>query len=142
MKRTQASTLAMALVFATAGATVAEDATLSGSEPTPIDLFSLNAIILDERIEGLIDITERPWEALVVRPGGRTVDVYFSAGDPDCTELHDLEATMQSSGLEVVVETGNPAVAEFCDQAFRTYVVTIELDDAEFSGGAQLSPSP
>jgi hypothetical protein len=129
----------MALVVATAGAAVAEDATPAGGGPMPIDLFSVDATVLDERVEGLIDITERPWEALVVRPDGRTVDAYFLAGDPDCTRLHELDATVQPSGLEVVVQTGNPAEAELCTQGLRPYVVTIELDDAMFSGGHQPS---
>ena len=46
MKRTQVSTLAMALVIATAGAATADDATLSEREPVPIDLFSVGALTL------------------------------------------------------------------------------------------------
>ena len=70
-----------------------------------------------------------PWEALVVHPDNRTIDIYFSGTDPNCTKLHDLKVGTRPTGLEIVVRTGRPTEATYCrDRGGVPYVVTLELE--------------
>lgn len=131
----------MASFLTIGGAVAAQEATISDEPPLPVADYAADAIVLDEIVADLANIEQRPWEALVVHPDGRTFDVYFTDSDPDCTRLHDVEVASQPSGLEVVVLTGEPPDMVMCNERGGVfYVVTIDADRALMGGGVDSVP--
>lgn len=97
----------------------------------PIDTYH-DAILLEDTVEGLVDIEQRPWDALVFHPDGRTVDVYFTGTDPACTVLHSVDVGNQPAGLEILIMTGRPPDVAGCREPLLRYVVSVELERTLF----------
>jgi hypothetical protein len=113
-----------------------EDPSPTADSRLPIGEYHDNAILLDDMVEDLVAVEGRPWEALVVHADGRTIDIYFSGTDPNCTKLHDLEVGIRPTGLDIMVRTGRPTEVTACrDRGGVPYVVTVELEQTLFGGG-------
>lgn len=93
------------------------------------------AVKIDEAVEGLLDVRSVPWQRLVIHPDGKSLDIHFMAGIPQCTALDRVEVEPSPTGLDVRVFIGVPRDARACPAIARKYVVTVELDTVLFAGG-------
>ena len=78
-----------------------------------------------------IDVREGRWSELVFRDGGRTLDVYFSAGVPQCYGLDRVEVTTDDAGLDVKVFVGSypPEEGMGCPAPMHSWVTTVDLGE-------------
>jgi hypothetical protein len=125
----------LVLTLAAASPAAAQDPSRPAVTPYPIDADHDAATLLDETVEELVEIEQRPWTALVVHPDGQTVDVYFLGGDPECTKLHDVEVGMRPDRLEITILTGRPPSVRACREPLLMYVATVDLEQALVAGG-------
>lgn len=112
------------------------DACSTARVSPPLDEPPDAARHIEEATGGLVDIHETAWEQLVVRPDGRTVDIYFWGGHKDCTDLDRVEVKAAPRGWDIRVFTGRRPDVEVCPAVASRYVVTIELDAPLFTGGS------
>ncbi len=137
--------LAAALLLATAAA--AQDAS-PGSEAGP----SASQPVLpgepnppwdDGAVPAVVDPTlvnphPRPWANVLVAPDGRTLDVYFWNGAPECAGLARVDVTQSDGKVAIEIWTGDVPDVVPCVTSAQLYRTTVVLDSRAVTGGSIL----
>lgn len=81
--------------------------------------------------DGLVEVGQARWTELVFRDGGRKLDVYYSAGVPECYGLDRVEVTTDEAGLDVKVFVGSypPKEGMGCPLPMHSWVTTVDLGE-------------
>lgn len=85
--------------------------------------------------DDLVNVSELPWSYLAIAPDGRSLEVYFQDGLPECRGLDRVETRREGGVLDVRVFTGDVADNEGCDALLVLWVTTVEFEEPLALGG-------
>lgn len=79
----------------------------------------------------VLDASPTPWDHITVSDDGRTLEVYFWMGVPECHGLHSVVVSRDRGSLTVTPMTGSaPGGAErFCIALAQLYVTTVVIEE-------------
>jgi hypothetical protein len=85
--------------------------------------------------DDLVAVSEQPWSYLAIAPDGRSLEVYWQDGLPECRGLDRVEATRDRGILDVRVFTGDVVDNKGCDALLVLWVTTVEFEEPLALGG-------
>ena len=71
-------------------------------------------------------------------PDGRTANVYFWNGTPECYALADVEVTTDDRGTRILLHTGEIPGAQACTDEVQLYRTVVVFDDRIIAGSSIL----
>jgi hypothetical protein len=83
----------------------------------------------------LVNVHPRTWEHVLVGPDGRTANVYFWNGVPECYGLADVQVTSTDTGVRILVFTGEVEGADACVDLAQLYRTVVVFDERVIEGG-------
>jgi hypothetical protein len=104
-------------------------------EPNPP--FDDGAIPAEVRSD-LENVVPRTWDYVLVGPDGRTANVYFTNGTPECYALANVQVTNDDRGPRVILWTGEIPGVEACTEEVRLYRTVVVFDDIVIGGSSVL----
>lgn len=127
--------------FAAASTVSAQDPSPGASAPVlpgepnpPWDDGAIPAVVRSD----LVNVGPRTWAYVLVGPDGRTANVYFWNGTPECYGLADVRVTSGETGTRILVMTGDVPGAQACTDEVRLYRTVVVFDDPILTGGSIL----
>lgn len=85
--------------------------------------------------DDLEEVREVGWRRIEIGPDGRTLEVHYLDGVPECYGLDRVEVSTNKAGLDVKVFTGRIPGVEFCNLPLLAWMTTVELDAPVVAGG-------
>jgi hypothetical protein len=86
----------------------------------------------------LVNVRPQRWDHVLVGPDGRTVNVYFTSGHPDCVGLADVRVTQGTGPAGIVLWVGDVPNAPACAEIAQLYRVVVVMDERLLRGGELL----
>jgi hypothetical protein len=87
--------------------------------------------------DGLLDVTDTPWDHITVAPDGRTLTVYYWSGADSCYGLAGVTVDVSAAVPTITLRTGTRPGVEVCIALAQLYSTEVVLDDPIVGGGVQ-----
>jgi hypothetical protein len=86
----------------------------------------------------VVALHRQAWDHITVSGDGKTLDVYFWGGSPECYGLGRVDVSTTNGTLTVQLWTGTQpdAVGKACTDIAQSFVTTVTLDSPLIGGGA------